>query len=89
MGFRWIEWNLDHIAKHGVDRDEVEMVIERAKKPYPLRQAEDKWMVKAPGRGGRLVQVVYVLDPDKTIFVIHARPLSDREKKRFKRESGK
>jgi hypothetical protein len=26
------------------------------------------------------VQVVYVLDPDDTIFVIHARPLTDREK---------
>jgi hypothetical protein len=30
-------------------------------------------------------QVVYVIDPDGTVYVIHARPLTDREKRRYRR----
>lgn len=85
MEFRWIEWNVQHIEEHGVDWQEAELLIERARAPYPLRRGEDKWMVKGAGNGGRLLQAIYVVDPDGTVFVIHARPLTDREKKRFKR----
>jgi uncharacterized DUF497 family protein len=37
------------------------------------------------GRSGRFLQVVFILDDDDTVFVIHARPLTDREKRRFRR----
>ena len=43
-------------------------------------------LVRARGQGGRLIQVVFVLDEDGTAFVIHARPLTDREKRRFRRD---
>ena len=46
---------------------------------------EDKWLVWGKGRGGRFLQVVFVLDEDETIYVIHARPLTDREKRRYRR----
>ena len=29
--------------------------------------------------------VVFIIDDDKSIFVIHARPLTDREKQRLRR----
>jgi hypothetical protein len=29
--------------------------------------------------------VIYVLDPDETVYVIHARPLTDKEKHRYRR----
>ncbi len=32
-----------------------------------------------------LLQVVFVIDPDDTVFVIHARPLTERERKRYRR----
>jgi uncharacterized DUF497 family protein len=35
--------------------------------------------------GGRLLQVVFVLDDDGTVFVIHARDLTDSEKRRLRR----
>ena len=38
-----------------------------------------------PTGSGRLLQVVFVIDPDDTIFVIHARPLTENEKKRYRR----
>jgi uncharacterized DUF497 family protein len=85
MQFRWIEWNLDHISEHGVDREEAEIVIEGAKKPFPRRMEEEKFMVWGPGRGGRLLQVIFVREQGDTAFVIHARPLTEVEKRRYRR----
>ena len=36
-------------------------------------------------RGGQMMQVVFVLDPDDTVFVIHARMLTDREKQKYRK----
>jgi uncharacterized DUF497 family protein len=85
MQFRWIDWNRDHLAEHGVDGEEAESVVRQAKPPFPQQIGEDKLLVMGRGRGGRFLQVIYVLDPDDTVFVIHARPLTDREKKRYRR----
>ena len=87
MQFRWIEWNLEHASRHGVRREEAEMVVRNAKPPYPERAADNKYFVVGRGFGGRFVQVAYLLDPDGTIFIIHARPLNDREKQRFRRRT--
>ena len=88
MLFRWNEWNLEHGPKHGVTPREAEQVVESARRPYPLRKADDKWLVWGQTAGGRLVQVVFLLDEDDTVYVIHARPLTDREKRRFRRRRG-
>ena len=85
MDFRWIDWNIDHIAKHGVTPEEAEWVVENASSPYPECQEDDKWLVIGRGRGGRYVQVVFVLDDDDTVFVIHSRPLTDKERRRYRR----
>jgi uncharacterized DUF497 family protein len=85
MRFRWNEWNIEHVVEHGVDPEEAEMVVRQAKHPYPERQPAEKWMVWGRGRGGRFLQVFFVLDDDQTVYVIHARPLTDREKKRYRR----
>ena len=82
MDFRWNDWNLEHIAKHGIDPNDAELAIESALAPYPTARQDDKWLVWGRGRGGRMIQVVFVLDDDGTVFVIHARPLTDREKQR-------
>jgi uncharacterized DUF497 family protein len=31
------------------------------------------------------LQVVFVIDEDNSIFIIHARPLTDKEKKRYRK----
>jgi len=86
MEFRWNDWNVEHIGRHGIVPDEAEKVILGARRPFPLARADDKWLVWGRGRSGRWVQVVYVLDEDDTVFVIHARPLTDREKRRLRRK---
>ena len=67
-------------AGHGVDPDEAEEVVREAKRPYPRRLGEDKLLVWGPGRGGRLLQVIFVVDEDGTAFVSHGRELTKREK---------
>ena len=85
MQFRWIDWNLDHIAEHRVEPEEAEMVVRNAKPPFPDQIGDDKLYVAGRGFGGRFLQVIYILDTDDTVFVIHARPLNDREKNRLRR----
>ena len=85
MEFRWNDWNEEHIAEKGVSPFEAELVIRGAVRPYPKRIEDDKWLVWGRGRGGRPLQVIFVLDDDDCVFVIHARPLTQREKRRYRR----
>ena len=85
MEFRWNEWNIEHIGSHGVDPEEAELVVRQAQQPFPLRYPEEKFLVWGRGRGGRFLQVIYVLDDDDRAYVIHARPLTEREKRQFRR----
>ncbi len=48
------------------------------------REAEDAMPL---GRGGRPLQVVFVIDDEDSIFIIHARPLTDKEKKRYRKRA--
>lgn len=85
MLFRWNGWNEEHIAAHGVEPEEAEDVVLGARPPFPLGQADEKYLVWGSTTSGRLLQVVFVIDPDDTVFVIHARPLTEREKRRYRR----
>lgn len=86
MDFRWNQWNVEHIAKQGVSPDEAEIVIQHARRPFPRKIEDDKWLVRGRGYGGRWLQVVFVRDDDDAAFVIHARPLTEREKRRLRRK---
>jgi len=85
MDFRWNDCNVEHVDKHGVTPDEAEMVVSGAKRPFPRKIGEDKWLAWGRGQGGRFLQVVFVLDDDGAVYIIHARPLTTSEKRRFRR----
>ena len=85
MDFRWTEWNWEHVQKHGVDPEDAEAVVAGSRSPFPRRVGDDKWIVWGRSDNGRLLQVVFVVDQDDTVFIIHARPLSEREKRRYRR----
>jgi uncharacterized DUF497 family protein len=71
--------------RHGVTPAEAESVVGDAESPYPKKIGDEKWLVIGRGTGGRFVQVIYLLDPDGTVFIIHARPMTDAEKRRYRR----
>ena len=84
-GFLWNQWNLKRIAAHGITPVAAEDVVRSARPPYPQLVGRGKWLVQGPTAAGQLAQVIYVLDPTRTGYVIHARPLTDREKQRYLR----
>jgi hypothetical protein len=79
--FRWIAWNIDKTMKHGCDPAETERVVNNPARGYPRREGET-YLVQGRGQGDRWVQVVYLIDPDGVIFVIHAMPLTSRRRRR-------
>ena len=85
MEFRWNQWNVEHLLEHGIYAEEAEQVVRETRSPYPRPKEEDKLLVWGAGRGGRLLQIVFVIDDDGTVFVIHGRELTNREKGRYRR----
>lgn len=83
--FRWIPWNRGKVAQHHVEPEEAEFVVNHARPPFPMKVDDEKRLVWGQTGAGRYLQVVYLIDLDDTIFVIHGRPLTDREKKRVRR----
>ena len=85
--FVWNNKNIAHIAEHGISRQEAEYVVEHAKPPYPQMIGEGKRMVVGQIPSGEYVQVIYV--PARSVpgalYVMHARTLTDEEKRRFRR----
>lgn len=77
---RWIEWNIDKVEKHGCSLEEVQQLVNNPSRGFP-RRAGEKYQVHGRGQGGRWVQVIYLIDPDSTIFVIHAMPLTTRRRR--------
>ena len=85
MDFRWNQWNEEHMAAHGVQLEVAEEIIRAARAPFPLARSDEKDLVWGPTDRERLLQVVFLVDEDDSIFVIHARPLTGKEKKRYRR----
>jgi uncharacterized DUF497 family protein len=80
--FRWVQWNLDHAAKHGVSVAECERVIRAGR----YRQTKNrKYRAVGRGDGGRWLQVVFALTGHDEVFAIHARPLTESEKHQQRR----
>jgi uncharacterized DUF497 family protein len=80
--FRWVEWNLGHATQRGVSVVECERVVGAGK----YRQAAGgKYRAVGRGDGGRWLQVVFALTEDDEVFVIHARPLTEAEKRKERR----
>jgi len=83
--FRWNELDVEHIAEHGVSPAEAEYVVRAARRPFPEYRGDGKWYAAGRTSDGQYIQVIYVLTPADVDFVIHARPLTDTEKKRYRR----
>ena len=87
MEFRWNSWNQEQIERHDVEPSEAEEVVAGSRAPFPLVQADEKYLVWGATDDGRLLQVVFLIDPDDSIFVIHARELTRKEKRGFRRRT--
>jgi len=85
--FRWNEWNVEHIAEHGVEPGAAERIVNFASPPFPEKIGGGKYRACGQTLDGRYLQVIYIFSPPGIVYVIHAMPLSDRDKRRFRKRS--
>ena len=83
--FRWNAWNVEHIGDHGVMPAQAEFVVNHPDPGYPQRGKEGKYLVRGQDEAGTYLQVIYVFDPPGVVYVVHARPLTEIEKRRLRR----
>jgi uncharacterized DUF497 family protein len=83
--FRWSDWNREHLAVHGVTPEEAEYIVDHAAPPYPEQIGDGKWRVRGQTATGRYLQIIFLFDPNGTVYIIHARGLNDREKRQLRR----
>jgi uncharacterized DUF497 family protein len=83
--FRWIVWNVGKVEGRGLTVDDVEHVVNNARRPYPRPLGNEKWLAIGPTRDGRVIQAIYLVDADERLFVIRARPLTPKERRRRRR----
>jgi uncharacterized DUF497 family protein len=82
-GFDWDEENTAHIARHGVSLGEAEQVLEQD--PLILRTEDQKYLAYGQTEAGRYLLVVFAWRPKRIIRVVTARPMTDGEKKNYRR----
>jgi len=84
--FRWNQWNEDHIAGHGVGPGETQYVVEHPARGFPRYDGDGKYRAWGQTTAGRYLQVVYIFAPPGVVYVIHARGLTESEKRRLRRQ---
>ncbi len=65
--------------------EEAEHVVVHARRPFPRYHRDGKYLVRGQTDAGRWLQVIYVFDPANVVYVIHARPLKESEKRSVRR----
>jgi len=85
--FRWNAWNVEHIDRHGVLPEEAEYVVQHPGRGFPRSIGRDKALVHGRTLAGRYIQAIYIFSPPGVVFVVHARPLNDAEKRNLRRRS--
>ena len=84
--FRWIDWNIEKCASHGVNPSDVESAVRNARRPYPKRIEDEKILIWGQSQSGRHLQVILLVEEDDCLFVIHARPLTPKEVHSYRRK---
>jgi uncharacterized DUF497 family protein len=83
--FRWNARNIEHIGEHCVSPAEAEYIVNHARPPYPQAKGDEKFLVAGQTWNGAYLRVVFIIDPDGTLFVIHAQPLTDKDKRIYRK----
>jgi uncharacterized DUF497 family protein len=81
--FWWDDYNIEHIANHGVEPYEAEEVIDDD--PFIAKTGQDKYVAYGQTDAGRYLLAVFAPKSEQRLRVITARDMTAGEKKRFKR----
>ena len=82
----WDDWNVAHIARHGVTPEDVEEVCQGS---YLVRQTyEGRLMVIGPNAAGNLLSAILAPEGDDTYYVVTARPSAKKERRIYRETKG-
>ena len=84
VGLIWDEWNVGHIARHGVEPYEVEEAIEDIR--YAKR-SRDYLMVLAQTYGGRYLTIIIDHEGQGYWYTVTARDMTSSERRLVRRRS--
>jgi uncharacterized DUF497 family protein len=84
----WDEWNIAHVATHGVTREQVEEAL--AGKTIAWATRKNRFLVLGPTQTGRLLAVVIGPVPDQpgVYYPFSARPASRQERRYYREQKG-
>ena len=83
-GVRWDEWNLEHIARHGVEPEEVEAIV--YSQDFTVRRVGDvRYLLTGQPDGGRYLSVVLDREQPGRYFVVTARDATASERRDYQR----
>jgi len=82
----WDEWNVAHVARHGVTPVEVEEVCQGS---YLVRQTyQGRLMVIGPNAAGNLLSVILAPEGEGAFYVVTARPSAKKERGIYRETEG-
>lgn len=87
-GLVWDDWNLEHIAKHAVSKDEVEEAI--TGESIFRASYKNRIAVTGPTQVGRMLTIIIGESPRQAhlYYVFSARPASRAERRDYLAEKG-
>ena len=86
QAFDWDSWNVDHIARHGVDPSEAEAVC-RSRLAVVLKGRQGRYLVYGQTGEGRYLVMVLLVRGGGVVRVITARNMSDHDRRLYHRRS--
>ena len=84
--FNWDEWNVEHIARHGIEPHEAEAAC-RSEGAVVRRSREGRYVVYGRTGAGRYVLVVLRSQAQGVARIITARDMTERERRFYQQRS--
>ena len=80
----WDQDSIEHIARHGVERTEVEEVC-FTMNPFVLKARNDRYFALGQTHSGRYLAIIFEYLGHNTAKIITARAMSEAERKLYQR----
>lgn len=82
-GFEWIDWNIEHIAKHSVTPQEAEEACYN--QPIIRKTKDSLYLVYGQTDAGRYLFIVVNCKSKDIVYVITARAMTKNEQRYYQR----
>lgn len=79
----WDEWNIEHTAQHGINREEIEEVC--FSRHFVIKSGKNKMAVWGQTEDGRYVLVILGIREFDDYYPVSTRDMDEREKRNYRK----